>query len=107
MHIMHCSPYPQQRSSPIPIFIKTPAIKTTHMKKLIVIITTTLFFISCKKDGTQLVLQPAGFSGSLKASSNSVVLASSNDNDSVVKFTWPAAAFSGQPAISYTLQLDR
>jgi hypothetical protein len=81
------------------------------MKKIInallIITAATLSLSSCKKDGAQLVLQPGGFTGSLKASVNSVVLTSSNDNDSILKFTWPAANFGAQPAITYTLQLDK
>ena len=81
------------------------------MKKIIntllIITAVATIFTSCKKEGAQLVLQPGGFPGGLKASANPLVLTSANDNDSVVKFTWPAANFGAQPAITYTLQLDK
>jgi starch-binding outer membrane protein SusE/F len=82
-----------------------------HMKKilttLLILISVMLMITSCKKDGAQLVLQSGGSAGGLKASANPVILSTANDNDSVVNFSWPPATFSGQPAISYTLQIDK
>jgi hypothetical protein len=81
------------------------------MKKIIntllIITAVTAILTSCKKEGTQLVLQPGGFPGGLKASANPLVLTTATDNDSVLNFTWPAANFGTQPAITYTLQLDK
>jgi hypothetical protein len=81
------------------------------MKKIIsrslIISAAALFFAACKKEGAQLVLKQGGYSGALKASTNTLVLSPANDNDSVISFTWPASDFGAEAAVSYTLQLDK
>jgi len=81
------------------------------MKKMfinaIIIFATLVIAVSCKKEGTQLTLKDGVFAQSFTASSNNIVLSTANDNDTVVHFTWPAADFGPQPAITYTLQLDK
>ena len=66
-----------------------------------------LAMASCKKDGAKLILnENTSFTGSLKASVDSVGLASANDNDSVLTFTWPAVSYGTGIAVTYTLELD-
>lgn len=66
-----------------------------------------LAITSCKKDGAKLILnENTAFNGSLKASTDSVVLAPSNDDDSVITFSWPAVSYGSGIAVTYTLELD-
>jgi len=66
-----------------------------------------LILLSCKKEGEQLTLSNnAAFSGTLKASKDSITLSNANDNDTVLRFTWPAVNFGKQLAVGYTLQYD-
>lgn len=79
------------------------------MRILINILATVLLLAAaaCKKDGPQLTLStPNAFSSPLKASADSVGLAPVNDNDSVLRFSWPAVSYGGGVAVTYTLELD-
>ena len=70
------------------------------------ILITMICFSSCKKEGTQFELHDGQFPAALTASANSVALSFANENDSVIKFDWPAVSFGENPIVSYTLQLD-
>jgi len=76
------------------------------MRAIIKYFSFLLLLAGCKKDGTSVQLRTAG-SGSLKASTTNIVLAPSNDNDTVVTFSWPATDFGAKVAITYSLQLDQ
>lgn len=62
---------------------------------------------SCKKEGAMLTLKgdPA-FASAFKASTDSLILTSAIDNDTVVRFSWPAVDYGKQPVVTYTLQFD-
>jgi hypothetical protein len=68
-----------------------------------------LCFISCKKEGQKLVLQPGGFASPIAASKDSVILTSARNQDTVIHFTWGSASFGkdAQPAITYSLVIDK
>lgn len=76
------------------------------MKNIFISCILILFITACKKDEQQLVLKDGSFPKTLSASGSDVVLSSSADDDTVVKFTWAAADFGPRPVIGYTLQLD-
>ena len=62
---------------------------------------------SCNKEGDQFNIKDGSFpANGLTASASSVVLTQAKENDSAVKFTWPAADFGQKPIVAYTLQLD-
>ena len=76
------------------------------MRTIIKYFSFLLLLAGCKKDGTPVQLRTAG-SGAIKASTTNIVLATSNDNDTVVTFSWPATDFGAKVAITYSLQLDQ
>ncbi|OON65797.1 hypothetical protein B0919_23185 [Hymenobacter sp. CRA2] len=71
-------------------------------------------FSACEKDETQATLTPSN-SPTLRASTNSVVLTQANAAQTAITYTWtPISSFSWQnasseyqPAVTYTIQLDR
>lgn len=66
-----------------------------------------LLLVACKKEGQQYYISTGSFpANGLTASSAGIVLAAARENDTAVKFTWPAAAFGDKPVVAYTLQLD-
>jgi hypothetical protein len=79
------------------------------MRKLIYFFCVVLVLgaVSCKKDGPMFTVnENTAFSASLKASVDSITLAPTNDNDSVLTLTWPAVNYGQSVAVTYTLQLD-
>lgn len=76
------------------------------MRTILKYFTLLLLAAGCKKDGTPVQLKTAN-AGALTASIDHVVLTTSNDNDTVVVFHWPAVDFGAKVAITYTLQLDQ
>ena len=78
------------------------------LKYLTAIIALCVLLVACKKDETRYELHNGAFetASSLTASASSVVLGPSNDNDTVIRFSWPIADFGNNEIISYTLQLD-
>ncbi len=66
-----------------------------------------VMFASCKKDGEQFTITDGKISQQLSASTNTIVLSQSTDNDTVVSFKWQAANFGSHPAVTYTLQLTQ
>lgn len=65
-------------------------------------------FVSCKKDGANLILTQGSFTGNaLSASAPQVVLTINNDEDTVLHFQWPAVNYGASTAITYTLQIDK
>ena len=66
-----------------------------------------LLLAACKKEGQQYFIQPGSFpANGLTASSANVVLTAARENDTAVKFSWPAASFGDKLVVAYTLQLD-
>lgn len=62
---------------------------------------------ACKKTGEMpLVDETATFSASLKASTDSVTLSTSNNSDTVLTLTWPAVNYGQSVPVTYTLEMD-
>jgi len=77
------------------------------MRKLFIGVFFLLAAVSCKKEGALLIVnENTSFTGSIKASVDSVVLMAANDSDSVVTVTWPAVSYGTGVAVTYTLELD-
>jgi starch-binding outer membrane protein SusE/F len=77
------------------------------MRKLFIGVFFLLAAVSCKKEGALLIVnENTSFTGSIKASVDSVVLMPANDSDSVVTITWPAVSYGTGVAVTYTLELD-
>jgi len=75
---------------------------------LIVLAVTIGLFVSCKKDDTVLVLGQGSFSSNaLSASAGQITLTTSNDDDTVIHFQWPAVNYGARAAVTYTLQIDK
>lgn len=81
------------------------------MKKIFnhcfILFAACLLIASCKKEGEMLTIKDGVFAPTLAASTSDLVLTTTMDNDTVIHFTWPAADFGKQPAITYTLQLTQ
>jgi len=75
--------------------------------KTAIMILLIAVFTSCKKSGEQFDLDHGLFPAtSLTVSANNVVLASTTENDTVLRFNFLAASFGKDPVVSYTLQMD-
>jgi hypothetical protein len=78
------------------------------MRKLFIAALFLITAASCKKEGEMLIAnESTSFSASLKASTDSVVLAPANDSDTVLAFTWPAVNYGSGIAVTYTLEMDQ
>jgi hypothetical protein len=82
------------------------------MKKIIhssiLIFAVIVCFTACKKDGQKLTLQPGSFSGTVTASTDTVVLSAPRNQDTVITFSWASANFGKQPLVlTYTIQVDK
>jgi hypothetical protein len=61
---------------------------------------------ACNKDGEMLIVKNGVFDEeALSVSASSLVLSATNDEDTVVRFQWPAVDFGKETAVSYTLEL--
>lgn len=76
------------------------------LNKIFAIITAVLLLASCKKEAELTYLEPVAFPAGLTASATSVTLSTSNNDSSVISFSWPAVAFKVAAPVSYALQLD-
>jgi hypothetical protein len=77
------------------------------MRNLFIGVFLILAVVSCKKEGEMpTVNENAAFSATLQASSDSVVLAPANNNDTVLTLTWPAVNYGQGVAVTYTLEMD-
>ena len=74
--------------------------------KLSIILSASLLFAACKKDAVLTYLDDIKFPPSLTASADSVSLTPSNDDSSVITFSWPAVVFKVKAPVTYTVQLD-
>lgn len=74
--------------------------------KIFIAITGIVLFAACKKEAVLTYLDVVPFPASLTASSNNISLSASNDDSSVITFSWPAVSFKIKAAVSYKLQLD-
>lgn len=74
--------------------------------KIIIAFTVTLCFAACKKEGVLTYLDVVKFPVSLTASTNSILLTTSNNDSSVITFSWPAVSFKIKAPVTYTLQID-
>jgi hypothetical protein len=75
-------------------------------KFLLAVISTSLLLAACNKEDGKLILKDPSFPSVLTSSVSAVVLASSNDNDTVIAFHWPLAVNGQKTVTTYTLQLD-
>ncbi|MBC7886462.1 MAG: SusE domain-containing protein [Ferruginibacter sp.] len=73
---------------------------------LVIILTALALFASCKKDGVLTYLDTVNFPRSLTASVNSVSLTVSNNDSSVISFSWPSVGFKIKAPVTYKLQFD-
>lgn len=69
-------------------------------------IAAVMLFAACKKDPVLTYLDVVTFPAELTASAGSVTLSASNDDSSVITFSWPAVAFKIKAPVTYKLQLD-
>lgn len=80
------------------------------MKNLFLQVTSGLALMlavaACKKDETQVVIQP-GAAPTVTASANNLVLLQDKATDKAVTYTWTPASFGYQAAVTYTLQFDK
>ncbi len=76
------------------------------LNKFLVTAAASLLFAACKKDAVLTYLADVKFPLSLTASADSVLLHPSNDDSSVITFSWPAVIFPVKAPVSYSVQLD-
>jgi hypothetical protein len=78
------------------------------MKKIfsLVLIAEACMVVACHKESAITRLAPIGFTSTLKASSDSVVLSAATDSATVVTFTWPAVVYPVKAHVTYTLIAD-
>lgn len=74
--------------------------------KLMLVSLVSLAIVSCEKEETRVVLQ-TGPQPSLTASATTLVLLQANAQSNAVTFTWTAATFGFDAAISYALQISK
>jgi len=66
-----------------------------------------ILLASCKKEGDQFYIKQGNFpANGFTASATDAVLTKATENDTAVRFTWPAADFGENTIVSYTLQID-
>jgi starch-binding outer membrane protein SusE/F len=88
--------------------IRSSLVLSSQVLSSLILPVTILLFAACKKEGAQLVLKQGSFpSAGLHASTSTLVLSSASDGDSVLSFSWPAANFGSELALTYTLQLGK
>lgn len=61
---------------------------------------------ACKKDETQVVLQP-GAAPTVTASADNMVLLQDKSSDKAVTYTWTPSSFGYQGVVTYNLQFDK
>jgi len=76
------------------------------INNLLLVSTFALLFGSCKKDEVKAVLTVPGSIPSFTSSASSVVLSSTNDSTTVVKFNWLSPYYGFSAVVSYTLYFD-
>src|SRR5882724_6365772 len=76
------------------------------INNLLLVRTFALLFGSCKKDEVKAVLTVPGSIPSFTSSASSVVLSSTNDSTTVVKFNWLSPYYGFSAVVSYTLYFD-
>jgi hypothetical protein len=81
-------------------------IMRTWLNKLMLAGIAALAFSSCKKDEVRTVLN-VGAAPSLQTSATTLVLQQVNANNEAVKFTYTAATFGFDAAVTYTLQISK
>ncbi len=77
-----------------------------HLNKLLLVTLVSMAIMSCKKEETRAVLT-VGAQPSLTASATTMVLLQANANNNAVTFTWTAASFGFDAAVSYSLQISK
>ena len=76
------------------------------INKLMLVTLVSIAMVSCEKEETRAVLS-AGPQPSLTASATTLVLQQANAQSNAVTFTWTAATFGFDAAVTYTLQLSK
>lgn len=74
--------------------------------KLLIILAASISFAACKKAPVLTYLADIKFPPSLTVSADSVSLFPSNDDSSVITFSWPAVVFPVNAPVTYSIQLD-
>lgn len=78
------------------------------MYKLLLFLSVVILFTSCKKDGETLTLTQGSFaSNALTSNTGAVTLTSNNDDDTVIRFQWPAVNYGAKAAVTYALQIEK
>jgi len=78
----------------------------TWLNKIMLIGVAAIAFSSCKKDEVRTVLN-VGSAPSLTSSATTLVLLQANANNDAVKFTYTAASFGFDAAVTYVLQIAK
>jgi len=79
------------------------------MKKIInfTLIAIACMAVACHKDAALTRLAPIGFTSTVKASTNQVVLSAATDSTpAVLTLTWPAVVYPVKAHVTYTIQAD-
>ncbi|RYY55767.1 MAG: hypothetical protein EOO09_09275 [Chitinophagaceae bacterium] len=78
----------------------------TIFKTIFLLAMTALLVQSCKKDETRFELHNGSFetATAFTASAPAIILEPSNDNDTVLRFSWPVADFGSNEVVSYSLE---
>ena len=63
-------------------------------------------FTACKKEPVLTTLQEVSFTSGITASTKSVTLAESKNDENVIAFNWPAVTYPVKSPVTYTLQID-
>jgi starch-binding outer membrane protein SusE/F len=78
-----------------------------YITKLILFCTLFCSTIACDvSDGQKPSLKAVSFSGSIEASSKSLLLFKSKEKESVINISWPAVTYPVNAPVTYTLQFD-
>ncbi|WDF76741.1 SusE domain-containing protein [Mucilaginibacter sp. AW1-7] len=78
------------------------------MKKIINLTFAAMAFmtVACHKQAELTTLKPVAFTGNMTASTTTVTLSATTDDQSVITFTWPAVVYPYKSHVTYTLQAD-
>lgn len=77
-----------------------------YINKLFVICSLLFLGVSCENDAVLTTLEQVSFSGPVEATSNTIVLSTENENQSVLTISWPAVKFPIQAPVTYALEFD-